>query len=185
MSINLENPDTILGKVDAAANYVAQIRLAMMIGDKGSALAAVEQAERLLFNATNALGELPADWHTDSSLATWFPLTAEAHTAKEKALATVRGNAALLRRALASMAACAEAAVETMPHGSDRYDLAVSLDFAREALNRMPNDKGEQRCQAVGGNAEGEVPTTAPDDQAQTLPGNRAGEGGEVAKEGA
>lgn len=29
----------------------------------------------------------------------------------------------------------------------------------------MPNDKGEQRRQAVGGNAEGQVPSAAPADQ--------------------
>lgn len=28
--------------------------------------------------------------------------------------------------------------------------------------NRLPHDKGEKRCQAVGGDAEGKVPTTAP-----------------------
>lgn len=29
-------------------------------------------------------------------------------------------------------------------------------------MNGIPHDKGELRCQAVGGNAEGKVPTTAP-----------------------
>lgn len=57
MSINLENPDTVLGMVDAAANYVAQIRLAMMFGDNTRAMHAVEQAERLLFNATCKIEE--------------------------------------------------------------------------------------------------------------------------------
>ncbi len=51
MSINLENPETVLGKVDAAANCVAQIRIAMALGDKSTVLRCVEQAERLLFNA--------------------------------------------------------------------------------------------------------------------------------------
>jgi regulator of replication initiation timing len=57
MSINLENPETVLGMVDAAANYVAQIRLALMVGDKTRAMHAVEQAERLLFNATCKIEE--------------------------------------------------------------------------------------------------------------------------------
>lgn len=57
MSINLENPETVLGMVDAAANYVAQIRLALMVGDKARAMHAVEQAERLLFNATCKIEE--------------------------------------------------------------------------------------------------------------------------------
>lgn len=41
----------------------------------------------------------------------------------------------------------------------------------------IPHDKGEQRCQAVGGNAEGKVPTTAPADTTQAAPGNLAGSG--------
>ncbi len=57
MSINLENPVTVLGMVDAAANYVAQIRIAMMVGDKSRAMHAVEMAERLLFNATCKIEE--------------------------------------------------------------------------------------------------------------------------------
>lgn len=60
MSINLENPDTVLGMVDAAANYVAQIRLALMVGDKDRAMHSVAQAERLLFNATCKIEETEA-----------------------------------------------------------------------------------------------------------------------------
>lgn len=62
MSINLENPETILGKVDAASNFVAQIRLALMIGDTKHAMRAVEQAERHLFNA---LGQLELEEEED------------------------------------------------------------------------------------------------------------------------
>lgn len=51
MSINLENPETLQGKIDAAANFVAQIRLALMIGDKARAQGSVENAERLLAGA--------------------------------------------------------------------------------------------------------------------------------------
>lgn len=57
MSINLENPDTLLGMVDAAANYVAQIRIALNIGSTEHALKYAEQAERLLFNATCKIEE--------------------------------------------------------------------------------------------------------------------------------
>jgi hypothetical protein len=39
---------------------------------------------------------------------------------------------------------------------------APELTAADIAGHRIPHDKGEQRCQAVGGNAEGKVPTTAP-----------------------
>lgn len=55
--IDLENPETVLGMVDAAGNYVAQIRLALMVGDKSHAMHAVEQAERLLFNAMSKIEE--------------------------------------------------------------------------------------------------------------------------------
>lgn len=34
MSIEMENPETVVEKIDAASNYVAQIRLALMTGDK-------------------------------------------------------------------------------------------------------------------------------------------------------
>lgn len=57
MSINLENPDTVLGMVDAAANYVAQIRLALQMRNLEHAATCAEQAERLLFNATCKLTE--------------------------------------------------------------------------------------------------------------------------------
>jgi len=43
--------------VDAAANYVAQIRIALMVDDKSRALHALEQAERLLFDATRKIEE--------------------------------------------------------------------------------------------------------------------------------
>lgn len=57
MSINLETPNTVLGMVDAASNYVAQIRLALMVNDKARAMHALEQAERLLFEATRKIEE--------------------------------------------------------------------------------------------------------------------------------
>ena len=57
MSINLENPETIIGKVDAAANFIGQIQLALMIGDITRAQWAAEQAARHIFNATTQLEE--------------------------------------------------------------------------------------------------------------------------------
>ena len=57
MSINMENPETVLEQIDAAANYVEQIRLAIMMGDKTHALSCVDNAGRLLFNAKLQLEE--------------------------------------------------------------------------------------------------------------------------------
>lgn len=51
MSINLVNPETVVGKIDAAGNFVAQIRLALMVGDKDRAMTAVSEAERHIANA--------------------------------------------------------------------------------------------------------------------------------------
>lgn len=52
MSIELENPPTIMGKIDAAANYVAQIRLALAMRDFGHAGDCIESAANLLSDAT-------------------------------------------------------------------------------------------------------------------------------------
>jgi hypothetical protein len=57
MSINLENPETVLGKVDAALNFVAQIRLAMMIGDRPRVDKAINEIERHLNNAMDQIQE--------------------------------------------------------------------------------------------------------------------------------
>ena len=51
MSIDLENPESVLGKVDAARNYVAQIRLATTMGDTKRVMEAIEKADALLFAA--------------------------------------------------------------------------------------------------------------------------------------
>lgn len=58
MSINLVNPETVLGKIDAAGNFVAQIRLALMVGEKGRAMNAVTEAERHINNALEQCEEL-------------------------------------------------------------------------------------------------------------------------------
>lgn len=60
MNINLENPNTVLGMVDAAANYVAQIRIALMVGDKSRAMRAIDKAEKLLFDALRKIEETEA-----------------------------------------------------------------------------------------------------------------------------
>lgn len=57
MSINLENPETVQGKVDASANFVAQIRLAVMIVDKTRIDTAINEAERHLNNALEQIEE--------------------------------------------------------------------------------------------------------------------------------
>lgn len=55
MSINLKNPETVLEKVDAAFNYVCQIRLAFMVGDTDRVLTALDEAERLLHESVESL----------------------------------------------------------------------------------------------------------------------------------
>lgn len=57
MSINLENPETVLGMVDAAANYVAQIHIALPMRHFDHAEHCATEAGRLLFNATRKLDE--------------------------------------------------------------------------------------------------------------------------------
>jgi hypothetical protein len=57
MSINLVNPETVTGKVDAAANFVAQIRIALLCGDVNMAMKKVQEAERHLYNALEQLEE--------------------------------------------------------------------------------------------------------------------------------
>lgn len=51
MSIEMDNPKTVLEKVDAAHNYVEQIRLALMTGDRAHALKSVDKVSALLFEA--------------------------------------------------------------------------------------------------------------------------------------
>lgn len=57
MSIELENPKTGFEKVDAAANYVAQIRIALMARDTTRIEHALERAEKLLFDALRQMEE--------------------------------------------------------------------------------------------------------------------------------
>lgn len=55
MSINLVNPETIQGKVDAAANFVMQIRLAVMLGDKSKIDTAISEDDDGCFMAEDLL----------------------------------------------------------------------------------------------------------------------------------
>lgn len=57
MSIEMENPETLVGKIDAAWNYVTQIRLAMSVGDMKRVLFAQTEASRLLSLAMDEAGE--------------------------------------------------------------------------------------------------------------------------------
>ncbi len=57
MSIEIENPETLVGKIDAAANLIEQIGLALSIGDINHAKQAKESAARLLRLATDEVAE--------------------------------------------------------------------------------------------------------------------------------
>ena len=58
MSIEIDNPKTLLGKVDAAHNLVAQIRIALAVGDISHAKVSQEKADKLLFEALQEMGEM-------------------------------------------------------------------------------------------------------------------------------
>jgi hypothetical protein len=57
MSIEMQNPEGVAGKVDAAWNYVEQIGLALSIGDIAHAKRAKIEAARLLSLATDELND--------------------------------------------------------------------------------------------------------------------------------
>lgn len=57
MSIEMENPKTLLEKVDAASNYVEQMMLAHMIKDEERFKQAHKEASGLLFDATRMIEE--------------------------------------------------------------------------------------------------------------------------------
>lgn len=50
MSIELDNPKTVYDKVDAAANYVEQIRIAIAVGDIKRANQSIDTIGQLLFD---------------------------------------------------------------------------------------------------------------------------------------
>jgi hypothetical protein len=55
MSIEMENPKTVVEKIDAAANLVEQMNMANMIGDKMHFQKVHKRASELLFNALRQL----------------------------------------------------------------------------------------------------------------------------------
>lgn len=57
MSIEMENPKTLLEKVDAAANLVEQMYLAHMMKDEPRFLEFKEKASQLLFESVQMLNE--------------------------------------------------------------------------------------------------------------------------------
>lgn len=60
MSIEINNPKTLLEKVDAAANLVQQMYLAHMIKDESKFKEAHSKATELLFDATQMADEIEA-----------------------------------------------------------------------------------------------------------------------------
>jgi hypothetical protein len=61
MSIEMNNPETLVGKIDAAWNNVEQIGLALSIGDVSHAQKAKSEAARLLSLALEQAEEQEAD----------------------------------------------------------------------------------------------------------------------------
>ena len=61
MSIELENPQTTLERVDAAANFVEQMYLSHKIGDESTFDKAHKRASELLAEATDELDALETD----------------------------------------------------------------------------------------------------------------------------
>lgn len=58
MSIEMENPKTLVELIDAASNYVAQIRLAYMTGDGAHLIKCLDKANALLFEAVQKAQEI-------------------------------------------------------------------------------------------------------------------------------
>lgn len=58
MSIEMENPKTLLEKVDAAANYVQQMYLSHMISDEAKFKEAHKKATELLGDAVEMADEI-------------------------------------------------------------------------------------------------------------------------------
>lgn len=59
MSINMKDPQTLMEKLDAASNYVAQITLALRMGDRSHASQCADKAGCLLFEAMRIAEALP------------------------------------------------------------------------------------------------------------------------------
>lgn len=61
MSINLENPKTLIEKIDAARNFIEQMYLAHSIHDEATFIYAHKRAGDLLFEAQLEAEGLPND----------------------------------------------------------------------------------------------------------------------------
>lgn len=61
MSINLENPKTLIEKIDAARNFIEQMGLAHAIDDEAQFTYAHKRAADLLFEAQLEAEGLPND----------------------------------------------------------------------------------------------------------------------------
>lgn len=61
MSIEMENPKTVVEKIDAAANLVEQMNLAHMMKDEQMFREAWQKAGRLLFDALRMLEDEEMD----------------------------------------------------------------------------------------------------------------------------
>lgn len=57
MSIEMDNPETLLEKIDAAANLVEQVRVALRMRDYERAIILVQDISELLFEATRQAEE--------------------------------------------------------------------------------------------------------------------------------
>lgn len=57
MSIEMENPESPVELVDAARNHLAQLRIAVAVGDIRRALQSLDRAEELLFKLQTKLEE--------------------------------------------------------------------------------------------------------------------------------
>jgi hypothetical protein len=57
MSIEMDNPKTIMELIDAASNHVAQIRIALMIGDLRKAEDSIDRSSELLAKALSKCEE--------------------------------------------------------------------------------------------------------------------------------
>jgi len=61
MSINLDNPESLIEKIDAARNFVEQMYLAHKVGDETTFTNAHKRAGDLLFEAQLQAEGLPND----------------------------------------------------------------------------------------------------------------------------
>lgn len=91
MSIEMNNPESLPGKIDAAWNCVEQIGLALNIGDVPHAKKAKEDAARLLSLAMDEAGEneydgpglIRAERHRQLTEKKWTAAHDDEHTEKE------------------------------------------------------------------------------------------------------